>query len=294
MIGTGNWARTVHGPSVVSHPETDLVGVWGRNDVRAAEVASELQTDPYTDLESLFESVDALTFAVPPDVQAPIAIRAAGRGRHLLLEKPIALTAEDALRLEKAVSEANVASIVFFTRRFRPETREWFERVMQQDGWYSGHTEANFNLPASASPWRREHGALWDLGPHSLAQLIPVLGEVTAVSAVAGVGDQVHLILRHGEGRASTASFNYTSPTVAGNRLYVDGTAGRDDAPMNQLSPDEAIAAHRSALDALIEQSQRPNPAHPCDVHFAARVVEVLDAARQSLATGCQVPLARS
>jgi len=273
--------------------------VWGRDPARAAEVAAELGTQPCTDLDALLRDVGALTYAVPPDVQAPIAVRAAQIGRHLLLEKPIALSLADALRLEQAVDEAHVASIVFFTRRFRSETRAWLQRVLEQGGWYSGRAESNFNylddraMPG-VSPWRREHGALWDMGPHALAQLIPVLGEVNAVTAVGGVGDQVHLILRHGEGRSSTASFSYTSPTLAGNALYVDGTAGRDEAPMNVLSTADSIAAHQAALDALIEQSQQREPAHPCDVHFGASVVEVLEAARRSLASGCLVTVARS
>jgi len=294
LIGTGNWARTVHGPSVAAHPNAHLVGVWGRDRARAVEVAGELGSVAHADLDGLLDTVDAVTFAVPPDVQPAIAVRAARLGRHLLLEKPIALTAADAVGLERAVADAHVASIVFFTRRFLPDVQAWLERVAEQGGWYSGRAEADFNYlidsnQSVTSPWRREHGALWDLGPHSLAQLLPVLGQVTAVTAVRGRGDQVHLIIRHTENRSSTASFSYTSPTVSGNSLYVDGTEGRLAAPMGNLSNAEFLAAHRAALDALIDQSQRHDASHPCDVHFGARVVEVLAAARQSLASGCQV-----
>src|SRR5262249_61547630 len=92
LMGTGHWARTVHGPSVAAHPGAELVGVWGRDQARTAALADELRTQAYAELDSLFELVDALTFAVPPDVQAPIATRAAERRLHLLLEKPIALS----------------------------------------------------------------------------------------------------------------------------------------------------------------------------------------------------------
>jgi predicted dehydrogenase len=240
--------------------------------------------------------VDAVTFAVPPDVQVGLAMRAAERGLHLLLEKPIALSAEDATRLEQAVVAAGVASIVYFTRRFRPETQAWFQRVAEEDGWYNGRSETDFNLyagdnPFGVSPWRRERGALWDVGPHALAQLVPVLGDVVAVMAMAGRGGQVHLILRHTEDRSSTLSFSYTSPAVTGNSLYVDGTAGRLPAPMGPLSDADSIAAHHIALDALIDQSRQPHPSHPCDVHFGARVVKILAAAEQSLASSCLVEL---
>jgi predicted dehydrogenase len=271
--------------------------VWGRDQARTAEIATQLDTSAYSDLEKMLASVDALTFAVPPDVQAPLATRAAERGLHLLLEKPIALSIEDAHSLEHAVTTARVASIVFFTRRFLPDTQAWLRQITAQDGWYCGRTESDFNLFDEAnafgtSTWRRKHGALWDLGPHALANLIPALGAVVAVTAVAGRDDQVHLILRHIESRSSTASFSYTSPTVSGNSLYVDGKAGRLPAPMRALSNADSIAAHRAALDALIDQSQQGEPSHPCDVHFGARVVEVLAAARQSLSTGCEVQVA--
>jgi len=296
LIGTGHWARTVHGPSVAAHPGAELVGVWGRDQARTAALADELRTRAYAELDSLFELADALTFAVPPDVQAPIATRAAERRLHLLLEKPIALSVADAVRLERAVENAGVASIVFFTRRFLPQIREWLQLVANTDGWYSGRTESDFNLfqegnPLSVSPWRRERGALWDMGPHSLAQLIPVLGDITAVSAVAGRGDQVHLIFRHSENRSSSASFSYTSPAANGNNMFVDGTAGRSAAPMPALSTAEFIAAHAAALDALIDQAQQQEPAHPCDVHFGARIVEILAAAQASMASGCVVEL---
>jgi predicted dehydrogenase len=297
LIGTGNWACAVHGPSVVAHPDAELVGVWGRDAGRTAAAAARLGARPFADLDELFASVDGLTFAVPPDVQPAIAIRAAERHLHLLLEKPIALSVADATRLEQAVADAQVASIVFFTRRFRPETRAWLERAAELGGWYNGRAETDFNLSGRArsdvSPWRRDHGALWDMGPHALALLIPVLGDVTAVMALAGHGDQVHLLLRHGDRRSSSASLSYSSPAVAGNSLYIDGETGRLPAPMAALSTADSIAAHHVALDTLIGWSRQSAPSDPCDVHFGARVVEVLAAARESLATGRRIEIAQ-
>jgi predicted dehydrogenase len=284
----------VHGPSVASHPHCELIGVWGRDPGRTADLARDLGVQPFADLDDLLGHTDAFTFAVPPEVQAPVAVRAAKQGRHLLLEKPIALSVDDAVGIECAVADARVASIVFFTRRFLPETRAWFQLVTQRGGWYAGRAESHASLfgdnnPFGTSPWRREHGALWDIGPHALAQLVPVLGDVTAVSAVAGRGDLVHLVLRHTENRSSTVSLSLTSPAFVGSSLYVDGTTGRSVAPMGAVSIAESIAAHQAALDALIEQSQQEHPSHACDVHFGARVVAVLAAARQSLASGCLV-----
>ena len=110
LIGTGYWARHVHGASTVRNPQTELVGVWGRDAQRTAEAAEELQTRAVSSLDDLLQAVDALTFAVPPDVQAATALQAARAGKHLLLEKPLATAAEFARELEAAVDTAKVAS----------------------------------------------------------------------------------------------------------------------------------------------------------------------------------------
>src|SRR4051794_31658323 len=128
LIGTGWWATTVHAPSLAEHPMVELVGVWGRDPARTAELSGACGARAYTDPDRLIDDVDALSFAVPPGVQADLAVRAAERGRHLLLEKPIATSLADARRLEEGVAANRVASMVFFTHRFMAATSEWLDR----------------------------------------------------------------------------------------------------------------------------------------------------------------------
>jgi predicted dehydrogenase len=289
LIGSGYWARTVHGASVARHPRAELAGVWGRDAGRTQEAASELRTEPFTDLDTLLQHVDALTFAVPPDVQVRVALEAAAAGKHLLLEKPVATDVEDAQRVEAAVQDANLASIVFFTRRFVPDVVAWLERLTELGGWECGRAETAANIyakgnPFGSSPWRKEKGALWDVGPHALSVLLPLLGDVTSVVAGAGRGDQVHLVLSHAENRSSTASLSLTVPDAAiGNSFYVYGEHGREVAPTGSF---DVVQAHGAALDALIDAAAIPQPRHPVDVHFGTHVVEILAAAEQSLRTG--------
>jgi predicted dehydrogenase len=271
------------------------VGVWGRDAGKRADAARALKTRAYADIDALLNDVDALTFAVPPDVQVESATVAAQRGVHVLLEKPIATSVAAAQALERAVGDAQVASIVFFTRRFVPETQAWLERLAQLGGWQCGRAEFAGSIfvpgnPFGDSPWRREKGALWDVGPHALSLLWPVLGDVTDVIAGPGFGDQVHLVMQHSGGRSSTASLSLTVPEAAvGNTVYVYGEAGREVAPASRGGMDQAIAAHQAALDALLGLAERPAQGHPCDVHFGARVVEILAAAEASLTSGCAV-----
>jgi predicted dehydrogenase len=297
LIGTGFWARTVHAASAASLPSVEFVGVWGRNRTAAAELAAEFGIDVYDDPDELIDNVDALTFAVPPDVQAEIAIRAARGHRHLLLEKPVSLSPGGARELERAVEESHVASVVFFTQRFVEASQRWLEGACALSGWVGGRAEFLSNIFGAGSPyaesaWRREHGALWDVGPHALSLLWPVLGPVTAIVAGRGAGDHVNLIVKHASGASSTLSLSLTAPSATvGRTVYVDGDSGRLVLPATPLQPDDLVRTHQAALQTLINLSAQSDPAHACDVHFGARVVEALAAAEQSLEQGCWVDL---
>ena len=120
LVGTGHWARVTHAPAIAATAGAELVAVWGRRPEAVRPLADEHGARAYEDFDALLDAVDAVAFSVPPDVQAPLATRAARAGKHLLLEKPIALARHDADELADAVAAAGVASVVFFTSRFQP------------------------------------------------------------------------------------------------------------------------------------------------------------------------------
>jgi predicted dehydrogenase len=92
LIGTGFWAAAVHAPGIASHPQTELVGVWGRDQAKAQGLATRFGAEAFSDVDELIDAVEAVAFSVPPDVQAELAVRAGEAGRSLLLDKPLALT----------------------------------------------------------------------------------------------------------------------------------------------------------------------------------------------------------
>jgi predicted dehydrogenase len=287
VLGTGYWARTVHATSLVGHPTARLVGVWGRDLAKAKGVGAEFDVPGTDDLDALLADVDAVSIALPPHVQAPLAVRAAAAGKHLLLEKPIALSTGVADQVVAASQSAGVASVVFFTARFRTATSTWLEQAGRTTlaGGAMTWLSARAGSPFEDSPWRDEHGALWDLGPHALSLLVPTLGPVEAVQAGAGQGDTVHLVLTHPGGRASTVTLSHTAATLAtGIETWVHGDAGR-----LVLLPDfeNPVEAHRVAVDELAAAALTGG-AHPCDVSFGRDVVTVLEAAQRALCSGCR------
>jgi predicted dehydrogenase len=295
VLGTGFWAREIHAASLAEHDNAELVGVWGRDLAKAKAVGAQFEVPDYADLEALLGDVDAVSFALPPSVQVPLAIRAAEAGKHLLLEKPIALGVEDADRLVDAVRANRVASVVFFTFRFQQATATWLAqaartRLMGGAGSWLGNNYQP-DSPFKDSVWRVEQGALWDIGPHALSLFIPALGPVTAVQTGGGLGDTVHLVLHHEAGAASTVTLSHTvAPMSSGVEFFVHGDAGRIT-----LLPEPgpaARAAHSVAVDELTAAALTGGT-HPCDVTFGREVVAVLAAAQRALDSGCRELVAR-
>ena len=125
LVGTGYWAQEAHATALAAHDDADLIGVWGRDPARTEAAAARFGIAGYSDLDRLLAEVDAVAMAVPPDVQAELAVRAAAAGRHLLLDKPLALSLDGADKVAEAVAAGGVASLVFPDQRQRPKNCPW-------------------------------------------------------------------------------------------------------------------------------------------------------------------------
>jgi predicted dehydrogenase len=77
LVGTGHWARITHAPALAATDGVEFAAVWGRNADAAADLAARYHATAHRDLAEFLAGVDAVAFAVPPDVQVPIAVRAA-------------------------------------------------------------------------------------------------------------------------------------------------------------------------------------------------------------------------
>ncbi|MER5706440.1 Gfo/Idh/MocA family protein [Streptomyces sp. NPDC053253] len=284
LLGTGPWAARTHAPALAGHQGVEFSGVWGRRPEAAEALAAASGTRAYDDVDALFAASDAVALALPPDVQAPLAVRAAEAGCHVLLDKPVATTVAGAREVAAAVEKAGVASVVFCTLRFAEATARWIEERTAAGGWFLGeaHWLGSLYGPGStsayaASPWRREKGGLWDVGPHVLSVYLPVLGDVTAITAVPGPADTHHLVLRHSSGASSTATLTLSAPPEAAEvSLALYGTGGRAELPRWG----GAVEAFGTAVDALITSARTGEP-HPCDARFGLRLTEILTEAER-------------
>lgn len=285
LVGAGPWAHLVHAPVLAAGPETRLVGVWARRAEAADALASRHGSRAFDRYDQLLDACEAVAFAVPPAVQAELATQAAGAGRAVLLEKPLADNLAEARRLVAAVSAAGVVSQLVLTWRYAPRVRAFldeatrFNAVGGRGAFISGALLGGM----FATPWRLEKGALLDLGPHVVDLLDAALGPVTGVRAHGHPLAWVGLLLTHEGGRVSEASLCATSavePSVAGVELYgpagvlrVDGTAVSEEA--------FRVLRHEFAY------AVRSGEGHPLDARHGLRLQQVLTDAAADLAADC-------
>ena len=275
LVGTSYWADVTHAAGIAAHPQAELVGVWGRDPAKAAALAAKHGVRAFDDLDELIAAVDAVAFSVPPDVQAELALSAAEAGKSLLLEKPLALSVEAAERLVDAV---RAPTVVFFTFRLDPGLAAWYRDEVDGRSWDGASVLYLASIfepgnPFGHSPWRREQGGLWDVGPHALSALLPALGKVERVEAVRGPRDEVHLALTHESGAASSVALSLTAPAGVSEVVFwgAEGLVRRPD-----TADVDRIAAYGAAIDALLVGHTT------FDASFGLEVVRVLAAAESA------------
>jgi predicted dehydrogenase len=282
LFGTGYWAAETQAAALAAHPDAVFVGVWGRNPAKAEALAQRYAVRAYRDVDALIGDVDAVAVALPPDVQAPLAARAAEAGRHLLLDKPLALSMADAQRVVDAVERRGLASVVFFTNRFFPNVDAFLREAVEAGGWHGGRATMLGSIfhpgsPYGGSTWRRRWGGLWDVGPHALSVLVPVLGPVVEAAAMDAPHDTTQVLLRHAAGPVSAMVLSLDAPpngTVFEFAFF--GTGGVAAVPSGDGTVVEAFAR---AIGDVVRVAGDGATMHPCDVRFGRDVVATLQAA---------------
>lgn len=289
VLGTGYWAEWCHGTALAAHPDVELVGFWGRDPAKAAAVADRVGGRAFVTVDALLDGVDAVAVALPPAVQAPLAVRAAQAGKHLMLDKPVALDLGAADEVVAAVDAAQVASVTFVTLRFVPEVRAWLgdlAALAERHGpWEGAAVRCLGSIDKAGSPyresrWRYDKGGLWDLGPHALSLVDALLPPVVGVSATRGVRDGVNVALEHEGGAGSVATLTLTAPESAeGASVAAWGPGGRHELT---VPASDARVAYAMAVDALLTAVVEPGRPG-LDARYGRGQVAVLQAAERHL-----------
>lgn len=125
IIGTGGIAE-VHMRSYAANPEVEMYAICDLMEERAAEKAKQYGISKvYTDFREMLNDpeLEAVSICTPNNWHAPISIAAINAGKHVLVEKPLCKTVEEALEVEKAVRANDRVLQVGFVRRYGSNTK---------------------------------------------------------------------------------------------------------------------------------------------------------------------------
>jgi predicted dehydrogenase len=214
ILGAGNIAG-VHSRAYAQLANARVVAVDDVDHGKAGAMAAEHGARPYNDWASFFAdpAVDMVDVCLPTYLHAGAVIAAAQAGKHILCEKPLALSLEQADLMIAAVEQAGVRAMVAQVIRFWPHYRAIKAMLERGDLGRPIMTNANRlgSLPAWASWYARPDlsgGAIMDLHIHDLDWLYYLFGKPKSVYAIGGMSangawNQVLTSLDYGHTRAA-------------------------------------------------------------------------------------------
>jgi predicted dehydrogenase len=223
-----------------------LVAVMGRDAARAEAFADRYGVGRvYTSLEALLadDEVNAVYVATPPYLHAEQTIRAAEQGKHVLCEKPLALSTTQAQTMIDGCRANGVQLMVCYYQRYN--TRHQQIKRLVADGAVGQVTAVRVNFsdyfPPQPGFWHHDPaisggGSLMDLGVHCIDlvrylcdDVIEVCALVDTLTATSKVEDTATLLLRLAGGAHAVVTAHWSTANHAPeqtNALEIYGTVG--------------------------------------------------------------------
>jgi predicted dehydrogenase len=183
LIGAGIFGR-VHARAYADHPGAELAVVCDLDRERADAVASEFRAEAScTDWREILAdlTVGAVSVASPDFAPTEIAVALARAGKHILVEKPLAMRVEECEQIIGAAREAGVKLMVDFHNRWSPAFHEAYSRLRAGDLGeakllYFRLSNTTF-VPLTMLSWAERSSSLWFLGTHAIDMVCWLVGE---------------------------------------------------------------------------------------------------------------------
>jgi len=246
LIGCGDVAEYKVGPALYNVPRSSLVGVMSRRAGRAESFAARHNAGYYcTDVYRLLEdeNIDAIYIATPPNVHAALTRQVAEAGKHVLCEKPMALSTRECREMIAVCAANGVQLQIAYYRRFFPVIQKMKEIV---DAGTIGRVlrarvetaEYYTERPDGERAWLIDPvvaggGFLTDVGTHRLDLLVHFLGNPREVAALVDtqhfdfhVDDASIVMIRFDSGVHASGAFNWNIGAVI-DEFEICGTEGR-------------------------------------------------------------------
>ncbi|HET6433346.1 oxidoreductase [Dyella sp.] len=237
LIGYGYAGKTFHAPLIRATPGLELAAVASRD---AAKVHADLPHIRVHETPAALiadDSLDVVVIATPNDTHAPLAADALRAGRHVVIDKPMALDRAEARALVALADRSTGQLSVFHNRRWDSDYLAVKQAIDNGLVGEVTHFESHIDRyrPAVRDRWRESAGpgaGIWyDLGPHLVDQVLQLFGlpervhGALAIQRAGGLSDDwAHVRLDYGARQVIL----HASMLVAGGarRFVVHGTRG--------------------------------------------------------------------
>lgn len=239
VLSTANIGTSLVIPAIQAAERCEVTAIASRNLDTANSVAADLGiAKAYGSYGQLLHDpdIDAVYIPLPNHMHADWAVAAAAAGKHILCEKPIALSAAEAETMAAAAAEAGVILREAFMYQFHPTWQrvrellaaERIGEVLAVDSWFSYFNDDPTNI---RNILEYGGGALMDIGCYSIHVSRMILGgEPTAVKAAVRRDPETNVdtvttaILEFGD---KVATFGCSTRAEPDQRVDVYGTKGR-------------------------------------------------------------------
>jgi len=194
IIGCGNIAQQVHIPNYIQNPKSELVALCDpRKDVLARTAEKYGIKHTFENYQEMLGSglAEAVSVCVPTRLHSKVVIDAADAGVHVLCEKPIASSLEEANKMLEAVADSGIKFTVGFNLRFLPNHVKVKEYVQKgrigEPIFVRAHLITTGPFAKSGDSYAVEMekriGCLFDIGAHLADLMLWMFGQPSYVSA---------------------------------------------------------------------------------------------------------------
>ncbi|MCP2027347.1 putative dehydrogenase [Flavobacterium sp. HSC-32F16] len=237
IIGLGNIANQF-ATDLLLVEDAVLTAAASRDIAKAEEFAQQYNAaKAYNSYESLFADaeVDIVYIATPHDSHAELSIKALENGKHVLCEKPIALSHKDAERMFEASRKHNTFFMEAFWTRFIPSVQDVLEKINNGIIGNVNYIKADFAFHGSETENKRLFdkelggGALFDIGVYPLFLSYVLLGNPKEIIAKAikhknDIDLQTSMILQY---ESAQSVLHASIVSESDMKAVIGGTKGR-------------------------------------------------------------------
>ena len=244
LFGYGLAGRVFHAPLITATPGLTIRAIVTSDPGRQAQARADIpgvRIHAHTDEAwSTLDGIDLVVIATANITHRPLALQAAAHGRHMVIDKPIAGTADQARLIADAARRAGVQVHSFQNRRWDADFLTASAIASSGDLGHLHRMESRFERfrVSPRNSWRESTdpedlgGVLLDFGAHLVDQAIELLGPIRSVLALGrsvrlpqAADDDMQIVAQHSNGAVSIL-FGSQAAALGGPRLLLCGSTG--------------------------------------------------------------------